>query len=448
MANSINKFDCAIIGSGISGIAAAQVCSESNIDHVLISAMTSDHSQPLNSSKSDKSLDTTKLTPKLSINSFKKSLSAWIKKYPIQSSNFHLIQALENHGLYKYWGCNLGHADAYDNSDELDTLLPVMKTSDAQRLAKCGQKGITNSGKNLKLTQAGFYIVGHDPLMAISPEQATTQCKRCNSFGCNCDGMNTTLIEHNSAIISGCVTSISRIAEAEFAIIIYSEDNAQSILKCSRIIFAAGPIASTNLASQLLEVPQCVPVVHNGLYSFPFFSLISSPKTPFGLSNLNLSIINAKTHKLESYANIFPLRNQLKAKFPWIDWLVPDLILQRLYYCIVFTDSKFTSSIFDRSNNRIIGRYKRSFNNHVWRSFTAIGKAMLLRLKALPVMFPSILKPGSDIHYAGCISSSIVPQYLRQQIFFADSSEITAQPAMNPTALNLIKMKRELRKWL
>ena len=163
MPNSINKFDCAIIGSGISGIAAAQVCSELNVDHVLISPMTLAQSTRLALSNSEKNLDTKNLTPKLSIKSFKESLSAWMKRYPIRSSNFHLIQVLENHGLYKYWGCNLGHADAYENRDELEKLLPVMKTSDAQKLSKCERRGITHIGKNLKSTQSGFHIIGHDP---------------------------------------------------------------------------------------------------------------------------------------------------------------------------------------------------------------------------------------------------------------------------------------------
>ena len=448
MPNSINKFDCAIIGSGISGIAAAQVCRELNVGHIMISPITPAQPQTLDLSSNEKKLDTRNLTPKLSIKSFKQGLSAWRKRYPIRSTNFHLIQVLENHGLYKYWGCNLGHAGAYENRDELNKLLPVMKASDAQRLSKCDGKGITQIGKELKSSHLGFHIVGHDPLMAIDKQQATTRCPRSKSFGCNCDGTNTTLINYDSMIIDGYVISLAKNDSGEFEIKISSADDVQSTLKCSRIIFAAGPIASTNLASQLVEVPQFVPVIHNGLYSFPFFSLIASPETPFGLSNLNLSIINAKSNELESYANIFPLRNQLRAKFPWIQWLIPDLVLKRLYYCIVFTDSKFTDSVFDRSDNIITGRYKRPFKKHVWSTFTGIGKAMLFRLKAMPIMFPNILKPGSDIHYAGCFSSSVIPKNLRQQIFFADSSEVTSQPAMNPTALNLISMKRKLKKWL
>jgi len=446
--NSINKFDCAIIGSGISGIAAAQVCSELNVDHVLISPMTPAQSPRLELSNSEKNLDTRNLTPKLSIKSFKESLSAWMKRYPIRSSNFHLIQVLENHGLYKYWGCNLGHADAYENRNELEKLLPVMKTSDAQKLSKCERRGITHIGKNLKSTQSGFHIIGHDPLMAIDKQQALTRCPRSKSFGCNCDGTNTTLIKHDSMMIDGCVTSLLKNNAEEFEIGITSADDIQSTLKCSRIIFAAGPIASTNLASQLLQVPKFVPVIHNGLYSFPFFSLIASPETHFGLSNLNLSIINSASHALESYANIFPLRNQLRAKFRWIHWLVPDIILKRLYYCIVFTDSKFTDSVFDRSSNVIIGKYKKIFKKHVWLTFSGISKSLLLRLKAIPLMLPNVLKPGSDIHYAGCLSSSVIPENLRNKIFFADSSQVTFQPAMNPTALHLIKMKRDLKGWL
>ncbi len=448
MSNSINKFDCAIIGSGISGIAAAQVCNELNVDHVLISPMTPARSQTLALSNSEKTLNTRKLTPKLGIKSFKQSLSAWIKRYPIRSSNFHLIQVLENHGLYKYWGCNLGHPEAYENRDELEKLLPTMKTSDAQKLSKCYGEGITHIGKNIKSTQSGFHIVGHDPLMAIDKKQALTRCPRSRSFGCNCDGTNTTLIRHNSIIVDGCVTSLLQCDSGEFEIRITSADDVQFTLKCARIIFAAGPVASTNLASQLLQVPQIVPVIHNGLYSFPFFSLIASPKSHFGLSNLNLSIINSTSQELESYANIFPLGNQLRAKFPWIQWLVPDLILKRLYYCIVFTDSKFTDSVFDRLNNVIIGRYKQRFKKHVWDTFTGISKLLLLRLKAIPVMFPNILRPGSDIHYAGCLSSSEIPKNLRKKIFFADSSKVSCQPAMNPTALNLIKTKRDLMNWL
>ena len=448
MPNSINKFDCAIIGSGISGISAAQVCSELNIDHVLISPMTPGESETLDLINSEKNLDTRKLTPKLSIKSFKKSLAAWIKRYPIRSSNFHLIQVLESHGLYKYWGCNLGHADAYENLDELHKILPVMKTSEAQSLTKCDGKGITHVGTDLKSIQSGFHIIGHDPLMAIDKQQALTRCPRSRSFGCNCDGTNTTLIKHDSTMVDGCVTSIFKNDSGEFQIRITSADDLQTTLKCSRIIFAAGPIASTNLASQLLQIPKLVPIIHNGLYSFPFFSLIASPETHFGLSNLNLSIINSTSLELESYANIFPLRNQLRAKFPWIKWLIPDSILRRLYYCIVFTDSKYTESVFDRSNNVIIGRYKKIFKKHAWNTFTVISKSLLLRLQAVPVMLPNILKPGSDIHYAGCLSSTVIPKNLRNKIFFADSSRITVQPAMNPTALNLIKMKRDLKRWL
>ena len=448
MGNSINKFDCAIIGSGISGIAAAQVCSESNIDHVLISPMTPNQSKTLDFDNSYKRLDTGKLTPKLSINSFKKGFASWAKRYPVRSSNFHLIQVLENHGLYKYWGCNLGHTEAYDDHDELSKLLPAMKTSDAQRLSKCNGKGITQIGKELKSTHSGFHIIGHDPLMGIDKQQALTRCPRSKSLGCNCDGTNTTLIKHDSTMVDGCVTSILKNDSGEFEIRITTADDVQSTLRCSRIIFAAGPIASTFLASQLLQVPQFVPVIHNGLYCFPFFSLIASPKTHFGLSNLNLSIINSTSLELESYANIFPLRNQLLAKSPWIKWLVPDLILKRLYYCIVFTDSKFTDSVFDRSNNIIIGRYKQIFKKHVWNTFTGISKSLLLRLKAIPVMLPNALKPGSDIHYAGCLSSTVIPKNLRNKIFFADSSKVSFQPAMNPTALNLIKMKRDLKRWL
>lgn len=443
--NSINQFDCAIIGSGISARAAAKYCKKHNINHVILSPITQinvGHQWPSNTK-----LNTKKLTPKLSLDEFRNGLEGWQNIHQIRTESFSLIQTLGDHGLYKYWGCNLGHSEIYESTNTLSKIIPIRPASKMLGRENNKPSDLNAVGKDLKLNHGSYQLFGHDPLLAINNQQALTQCQECKAYGCNCDGKNLTLIPIQSSIIDGYVFKIEELESGSFQLHLKVPLGSIEKVNCSRIIFAAGPLVSMELASQFLSLPSKIPVIHNGLYSFPFISLIATSNPTFGLSHLNLSIVNCKTKQIESYTNIFPLQPQLIRKYPLMRWL-PQWILCRLYYCIVFTHSDYTASYICRNKRLVIGRYKHSYRHHVHLTFRALAKALLQKLKAIPLTLPIISNPGSDIHYGGTLSTSVIPKSLSSKIFFMDTSRRTHQPAVNPTGLHLTQAMQDLENWI
>lgn len=456
-----------IIGSGISGLSASNQLNKRGIDHIILSSP-----KQLSNKKESKKFKNKKRfllnkflyifklnkdsTPKLNIRSLRYEINSWIAKYGIKLQNFNLIQVLgtKKGGLTNYWGANLGHDINIIKKSEIRTFFDVNKAS--KLINKNGEKIHSKLSENLlNLSTANSdetNIKVFSPFLALSKKDIDLAiCERCQAYYCNCSGSSLQKkIINKTNIYDIHVEKIHKL-EDYFLICGLDNKNLEINFKCKFIIFGSGPLASAYLLNTFFPIKNKLEILHNPIFSFPFFSLYPLSNNPLGLSNLNISIFPKKRFLLDkfpnSYANIFPLKPQLLVRFPFFRF-IPNIILNRLYIAVIFSDSKFVASIFNLQNKTITGKYKSSYFKHACKTFLNLSFYLLKFGKALPLLPPLISKPGNDIHYGGTLSKIKFPEELKRKLFFVDPSKAKRITSVNPTVINLSRNIKKLNIWL
>ena len=142
----------------------------------------------------------------------------------------------------------------------------------------------------------------------------------------------------------------------------------------------------------------------------------------------------------------FPLKPQLLIKFPFLKFLNKK-ILDRLYYCVVYTDSSYVASKLHIRQKKIIGKYKKFFLFSIF-VYLRLNLFLLIKGFSFPLFLPIYSKPGTDIHYGSTLSNIDLGDDLNKRIYFSDSSRVEEISAVNSTIKNLVAARKGLIEWL
>ena len=277
-------------------------------------------------------------------------------------------------------------------------------------------------------------------------------CQKCKAYYCNCDGKLLQQYNFDKDLIEELeIIDIKKTKNNLFLLTGTDIKNMTKLIKCKYIIFASGPIASSILLNKVLKLPENLNLNHNGLFSFPFISLFPQKRKSLALSNLNITINcfrnKKKINDPEAYANIFPLKPQLLIRFPFLK-ILSQRILNRLYYCVIYTDSSFVKSKFNIKNKQIKGKYKTIFFLYAILVYLRLIPFLLIKGFSIPLLFPIFSKPGTDIHYGSTLANLNLDKNLEKKIFFSDSSRIKRISAINSTVKNLAFARKGLKSWI
>tara|TARA_B100001989_G_scaffold67234_1_gene45529 strand:+ start:1007 stop:2395 length:1389 start_codon:yes stop_codon:yes gene_type:complete len=443
-----------VIGSGLSGLSASKELSKNKKEHLIV---TSNY-EPSKVSKSDTFRNSIfkrkSVSPKIHIKRFQREMENWQNVYNIKHSSFNLIQILSNSvgGLSRYWGANLGHDYSEVIESNIENLIEVNRANLIRDDNKISMQSDLSEKILFSKSNEKSFINFHSPFLGIAiKNESQSICKKCGAYYCNCDGKLLQPYKfNNEKIIEFEVKKIKQDGNIFFLTGI-NHENRRETISCKYLIFACGPIISPLLVNMIKKIPNELNLNHNGLFSFPFLSFYKIKNKPLALSNLNLSIYSSKTAKYqkdpEAYANIFPLKPQLLIKYPFLNG-ISDKILNRLYYCVVYTDSTFVNSKLNIKESKVKGEYKKKF--YFFSIFIYLRIILFLLRKAfcLPILFPIYSSPGTDIHYGSTLSNVDFGKNLNNKIFFYDSSTIKKISSINPTVRNLTLSKRKFRDWI
>ena len=134
----------------------------------------------------------------------------------------------------------------------------------------------------------------HSPYLAINlSKDKLSYCRNCNAYYCNCEGKSLQDYKVNKEIIKSFEVHDIYRENSAFILSGLGEDNKRIEIKCTYLIFACGPIASPTLLKNLCKLPKKINLNHNGLFSFPFFSLYKIKLKQLALTNLYNSIFKS-----------------------------------------------------------------------------------------------------------------------------------------------------------
>ncbi len=443
-----------VIGSGLSGLSASKELSKNNKEHLIVTSNFESSKVSKSDSFRNSFFKKKPVSPKINIKRFQREMEHWHNVYNIKNSNFNLIQVLSNSvgGLSRYWGANLGHDYAELIESNIENLIEVNRANSIKDENKISMQSDLSEKILFSKSNKRSFIDFHSPFLGIAiKNESQSICKKCGAYYCNCDGKLLQPYKFNDEkIIEFEIKKIKKDGNI-FLLTGTNHEKRRETISCKYLIFACGPIISPLLVNMIKEIPNELNLNHNGLFSFPFISLFKIKNKPLALSNLNLSIYTSKTAKNhkdpEAYANIYPLKPQLLIKYPLLK-RISNMILNRLYYCVVYTDSTFVNSKLNIKESKIKGEYKKKF--YFFSIFIYLRIIFFLFRKAfcLPILFPIYSSPGTDIHYGSTLSNINFGKNLNNKIFFYDSSKIKKVSSINPTVRNLTFSRRKFRNWI
>ena len=444
-----------IIGSGISGLLASKELENFKKDHIILTSFFSSKATKKTQKSRFNNIEFKRTSPKLNIESLKKELKNWNNFYNLNCKGFNLIQTLSNStgGLTQYWGANLGHNYNEIIESNIEQIMEVNKACDIKDLRGIKMQSHLADKLLLSKTDHSKLINVFSPFLGIKiKNEDQSLCRKCKAHYCNCDGKLLQKYNFKRELIEELeIIDINKTKNDIFLLTGTDKKNKTKMIECKYIIFACGPIASSILLNKLVKLPDNLNLNHNGLFSFPFISLFASKQKSLALSNLNISINflrnKSKNYEPEFYANIFTLKPQLLIRFPFLK-ILSKRILNRLYYCIVYTDSSFVKSKFNIQNKKIRGKYKISFFYFSILVYLRLIPFLLIKGLSIPIFFPIFSKPGSDIHYGSTLANINLSENLDKRIFFADSSRVEKISAINSTIKNLVFARKGLKNWI
>ena len=443
-----------IIGSGISGLLASKELVKYKKNHIILTSFYKP--QEINyKDQLEKDIYRKKaVSPKLNITNLRNEIQNWNNFYNLYCHNFNLIQTLSNSigGLSKYWGGNLGHNYKEIKESNIQELLEVNKASEIKDLKDLKMQS------NLADKLIKFPIDTKKSINVFSPflsikikNDYQSLCKKCQAYYCNCDGKILQKYNFKKELIRELEIVDIKNKNEFFELSVRNKNKIKEIINCKYIIFACGPIASPLLLNKFEKTSDILKLNHNGLFSFPFISFFKIKEKPLAISNINLTINLFKSKKNiydpQAYANIFPLKPQLLIKFPFLK-VLNKKILDRLYYCVVYTDSSFVASKFNIRQKKILGKYKKKFFLFSIFVYLRLNLFLLIKGFSFPLFLPIYSKPGTDIHYGSTLSNIDLGDDLNKRIYFSDSSRVEEISAVNSTIKNLVAARKGLIEWL
>ena len=451
--NNIFYYDYIIIGSGLSGLTASNQLLDYKRNHIILTSPFS--AKNLRKDKNNKFSNSVKsaVSPKLNILKLQKEIKYWLSSYKLNRENFNLVQVLSNSigGLSNYWGANLGHNYNDIIESNIKNIIEVNKADQIKdtnniKMHSDLSEALLNLNKRKKKC-----ILVHSPFLGIKlVNDSESLCKKCNAYYCNCDGKILQEYKFNKKLIKEIEIQKIRTKNNIFTLSGIDKYHNEKEISCKYLIFACGPFASAILFNKIKKIPENLTLNHNGLFSFPFISPFKIKNKPLALSNINISIHSKRVNNgkdPEAYTNIFPLKPQLVLRYPFLKY-ISQSILDRLYYCVVYTDSSFVESKFNIKNKKVIGKYKNKFFLFSFYTYLRLILFLFINGYCLPLFIPIFSKPGSDIHYGSTLANIKLNEEWDKRIFFSDSSRIKKISSINSTIKNLIFAKKNLISWL
>ena len=352
-------------------------------------------------------------------------------KVPDDDEGFFNYVVFNTGGLSSAWGagcCQYTNDDIGMNIDltpyylELDSDIEIINYANNDLDMYLGDFSRFKKILSIKYFQSPFKTIkyGYAMKAIYSKAHITKNVKGCNLCeGCNVYCFNNSIYNAGSnyknlssnslkKIENSYVLSVEKKGKFYFTKIKNFKNKKTQILKCTKLVFAAGTINTTKILLKYLHTIDATissrPVKHNEVIRGVFFNLYRHKKIA---QPVGTDIANTNFNKLSSYTTIVfgshVACSDLLSILPFKNFLLVKLlkkIKKYLIFTLTFYPSETsTTSIQLNKLNKFKFESKGKNIFYLIYSLSPFILSSILNL-IIPIFFQK-LKPGSDLHHGG-----------------------------------------------
>tara|TARA_S200000501_G_scaffold351871_1_gene370184 strand:- start:576 stop:2030 length:1455 start_codon:yes stop_codon:yes gene_type:complete len=404
--------------------------------------------------------------------------------------NFECLELATDMGLAKFWGANLAFKGLYKDLKNLNLtkkewnfIREIIPFLDVQDFYKNNSSNKNSFCLNNKLEENENI---HSSTIAVKEDLINNKKRFIGFDSSKAVFGNFQENKYNFTKINGKVSKIeidSANSAEKLSVLI---QGAKGVLKkdYSYIIVSCGAIGSYRLIKNSFFLNRSKKYFdkilhHPVLNTICFIPDSPYPKNYIGMSNFDLS---CKVKNIKCFVNFIPLKSLIEIKlsifkrkiktkffkrifektFNFIKrvsyiFILPNILLHRLYISIIYLPSDFTASFIGNSSEQlsIKGGLRADFEKTILRNFWPSLLKKLKRRNIFNLFYrPLILKTGADFHYSSTLSNytnddgQLKDIIKSKKLIIVDSSSSKNLPIPNPTLYFIaraIKLVRNIR---